>query len=685
MHETLESKILKPIIRRIPLNFPEPDASVLLEREWLVTNGLGGYASSTISGIGTRKYHGILVAAMPAPFGRMMMLNDVREDILFADGAEAELGGELLSRGDLLFPGGYHLQEFILEYGLPLWRYRINDTLIEKRIVLPHFQNTVFINYRLVSGTEATLRLRPFMQFRSLHSELSARQEKPYTVHALGDRFEIVKNPETPSLRFYVFGDQSGLNLTGGYAFERFYRSEERRGYPARGWSWNPGFFHTTLSQNNSATLIASAEPWEVLLALSPDEVIREEIARRRRLLFLAREIPTNVHAELILAADQFIITPIARTADATRARARGDESRTVIAGYHWFTDWGRDTMISLEGLCLATGRRAEAGYILRTFAHYVKDGLIPNMFPEGETEGRYNTADATLWFFHAIDRYFRYSNDFITMRELLPVLLDIINHHIRGTRFGIHMDPVDGLLRQGHDSFALTWMDAKAGDWIVTPRRGKTVEINALWYNALRLMRQWLQETDNSNEAGKLSELGDQVQESFNEKFWYENGGYLYDIIEGENGKDHSLRPNQIFSISLSHPVLDSARWKAVLSTVEQHLLTPVGLRSLDPCHPHYKGEYRGDLLARDGAYHQGSVWSWLIGPFIDAWLKVYPDEREKARRFIDGLVAHLDDACVGNVSEIFDGEPPFRYEGCVAQAWSVAELLRSLIQVAQ
>jgi predicted glycogen debranching enzyme len=685
MPELVNQNILRPVIRSIPLDTGEPDPALLLEREWLVTNGLGGYASSTISGICTRKYHGLLVAALPAPYGRMMMLTDLREEIVLPDGSGAELGGLLLSRGDLLFPGGYHLKEFVLEYGLPLWRYIIGDAVIEKRIFLPHFQNSVYIHYRLAAGNqELMLRLRPFMQFRSIHEEISATQEKPYEVHVFGDRYEVIKDQETPFLRFFAYGRESAINLVGGYAFEKYYRTEERRGYPARGWTWNPGYFQTTLSHKDSATLIASTEPWETILTLEPGEAIHEELDRRQRLIFTASpEARVGIGTELILAADQFITMPSTRVGDAIRARARGDEIRTVVAGYHWFTDWGRDTMISLEGLCLITGRFAEAGYILRTFAHYVKDGLIPNMFPEGQKEARYNTADATLWFFHAIDRYLEAANDLITLRQLLPVLTEIIGYHLRGTRFGIGMDLADGLLRQGQPGFALTWMDAKAGDWIVTPRRGKAVEINALWYNALRLMHKWLILSGSHEEAQKMSQLADRVFESFNRKFWYEQGEFLCDVVDGESGDDSSLRPNQIFAVSLPNPVLHPSRWKSVVCTVKEHLLTPVGLRSLDPCHPQYNGQYRGDLLARDGAYHQGSVWSWLIGPFISAWLKVFPKNYEGAMQFLEGLIVHLDYACVGSISEIFEGEPPYHHEGCISQAWSVAEMLRSWVQI--
>ncbi len=387
--------------------------------------------------------------------------------------------------------------------------------------------------------------------------------------------------------------------------------------------------------------------------------------------------------AELVMAADQFLISPVGRVEDAARARAAGDEIRTVIAGYHWFTDWGRDTMISLPGLTLITGRHNEAAWILRTFAHYIRDGLIPNLFPEGRKEGLYHTADATLWFFAAIHRYVEATGDRTTLGLLLPRLVSIVEHQRRGTCFGIGVDPADGLLRQGAPGYQLTWMDAKVDDWVVTPRRGKAVEINALWYNALMLLDGWLREA--GRESTSVAEAAAQARESFNRRFWFAEGGYLYDVVDGENGDDTACRPNQVLAVSLPHPVLDCERWEAVIKVVCDRLLTPVGLRSLAPGHADYKPKYYGDLRSRDAAYHQGTVWAWLMGPFIDAWLKVYPQERRRARGFLEGFVRHLDEGCIGSISEIFDAEAPFTPRGCIAQAWSVAEVLRCWVETAE
>jgi predicted glycogen debranching enzyme len=416
--------------------------------------------------------------------------------------------------------------------------------------------------------------------------------------------------------------------------------------------------------------------------ALPPQVAFDTEMERRRRLLAMAEDVPEGVARELVLSADQFLIRPSGRQQDEAWAHAAGEQLRSVIAGYHWFTDWGRDTMISLEGLTLSTGRVKEAGYILRTFAHYVKDGLIPNMFPEGEQDGLYHTADATLWFFHALDRYLSVSGDRETLRHLLPTLHEIVDKHVGGTRFGIGVDPQDGLLRQGEEGYQLTWMDAKVGDWVVTPRRGKAVEINALWYNALKLLARWTRSEGDADRSAALSERAQQVYASFNERFWMEDRGHLYDVIDGEGGDDPACRPNQVFAISLPNPVLDRSRWEAVLSAVEDRLLTPFGLRSLAPDHPDYKPIYHGDLRARDAAYHQGTVWSWLIGPFIDAWLKVHEGEQARACQLLDGLLQHLNHACIGSVSEIFDADAPYTPRGCIAQAWGVAELLRCLVK---
>jgi predicted glycogen debranching enzyme len=670
----------------------EPLPERLLTREWLVTNGLGGYASGTLAGVPTRRYHGLLVAAMPAPLGRTMMLGQVEEVLRLPDGTIVRLGGEQRAGQEPQAPGTGYLREFRLEWGLPVWIYEAGVFRLEKRVFLAHLQNTAHVIYRLTAGEGIVrLEMHPTVHFRPHDAPVSTALGGPYTLTAVEDCYELCSAwPNLPPLRLSLEGQNPTLTLAPRQIADVYYQVEARRGYESVGDLWSPGFFGADLLLGeDSAALTASTEGWEVIRALTPEEAFDAEIERRRRLIYLADgRAHAGTAAELVLAADAFVVTP-GRAEDAARAHASGDEARSLIAGYHWFTDWGRDTMISLEGLTLATGRQLEAGYILRTFARYVRDGLIPNLFPEGDREGLYHTADATLWFFHALHRYLEATGDRETLRLLLPTLQDIVDHHLRGTHFGIGVDPQDGLLRQGAEGYQLTWMDAKVDDWVVTPRRGKAVELNALWYNALKLLEGWVQEegaTQREETARNLAAHAERCREAFNRRFWYAEGGYLYDVVDGvvngEPGDDPACRPNQVFAIALDHPVLDRERWEPVLEVVTERLLTPVGLRSLAPGHPDYKPRYDGDLRSRDAAYHQGTVWGWLIGPYVDAWLRVHPGDPIQARRFLSGFVPHLGEACLGSVSEVFDAEEPYTPRGCVAQAWSVAEVLRCWVK---
>jgi predicted glycogen debranching enzyme len=583
----------------------------------------------------------------------------------------------------LSLPEDGFLEEFVLERGIPMWRYAKGGIRIEKRVVMPHLQNTTYIVYRLIDGPAGlALKLRPSLHFRPHEGLVNEEVSNAWKVTAAGDDgrdFELFNgNDDYPALKLSILGSRFHFTSDERTYTHRLYRIEKSRGYEYEGGVWSPGVIRVELQRGENCGLVASVEGWPVVHALSFDDCLGAEMERRERLLAIAgAAVKDEFSGQLVLAADQFLVRPYARSADEARARATGDEPRTVIAGYHWFTDWGRDTMISLEGLTLVTGRHREAGNILRTFASYIRDGLIPNLFPEGEHGGLYHTADATMWFFHAIWRYQRATNDRETVRALIPKLVDIVDHHLRGTQFNIHVDPDDGLLSQGAEGYQLTWMDAKVGDWVVTPRRGKAVEINALWYNALRILEQLLVESGDDATARKMDEHARRARESFNRRFWYEEGQYLYDVVDAN---DASLRPNQIFAISLDFPVLDEARWRRVLEVVTDALLTPVGLRSLAPSDPEFKPKYDGDRRARDAAYHQGTVWAWLIGPYIDAWLKVHPSDRDKALHFLDAFRDHLADACIGTISEVFDAEPPYQPRGCAAQAWSVAEVLRSL-----
>jgi predicted glycogen debranching enzyme len=678
----------KPISRVMAWSAEDRSRDLLLSREWLVTNGLGGYASGTVSGAITRRYHGLLTAALPTPFGRTVMWSHLLEVLSFGGNDLVSLGAEERAGGQLDLHGADYLKEFRLESGLPVWVFEVRGLTIEKRLIMPHLQNTVMVRYRVTGkGDLPRLELRPAMNFRHYEDPVSVSSEVPYEVRAVADRYEI-RNPGSPlpPLRMRMCDCGCDFLVDARRIHEVVYRTELERGYDSEGELWSPGLFRAPLRHGQTVTLIGSTEEWNIIEVLTPTQAANAENDRRTRVLDQSEVEPNDtVAAELVLAADQFVIAPAGRVEEGARAHAFGDEVRTVIAGYHWFTDWGRDTMISLEGLTITTGRTLEAGYILRTFAHYVWHGLIPNMFPDRQCAGLYHTADATLWFFHALHRYLKASGDFVTLDMLWRTMSDIIEHHLAGTDFNIHVDPDDGLLCQGKEGYQLTWMDAKMGDWVVTPRRGKAVEINALWYNALALMAGWAREMNDETLSEQYREHAERARRSFNQRFWIPEHGYLYDVIDGPNGPDDSIRPNQVFAISLDHPVLAEEHWAPVMAVVEKELLTPVGLRSLAPDNPEYKKNYHGDLKTRDAAYHQGTVWAWLIGPYIDAWMKLHPNEHDRARALLSDFPNHLDDAGMGTISEVFDAEGPHTARGCIAQAWSVAEVLRCWVKTSK
>jgi predicted glycogen debranching enzyme len=656
------------------------DTEFLRSREWLVTNGLGGYASGTLLGLGTRRYHGLFVPNLPAPRGRTMMVPRLEDELLLRDGKAVRLSGAEFMDGRREGHFDRHLREFRLDWQVPTWTFDVAGRKIEKRVVMPFGQNTVYVEYTLREGEPCRLHLRPFLTFRMHDGPLGVPGEWPFPlVINRGGRYEVQAFEGAPPLRFCLRPRCGAFVVDEQTCDGLYYDVEKSRGYDHREDLFTPGYFVHEIEVGKPVAVVFSTEPWE-LLDLDASAVFEAERQRLQKLVSLAPDsAKQGAITQLVLAADQFIILPGTRLEESAMARAAGDEVRTVIAGYHWFTDWGRDTMISLEGLTLCTGRHREARAILLTFSHYVKDGLLPNHFPEGQRTAIYNTVDATLWYFHAIDRYYEKTGDAETLEALFPVLDSIIENHVRGTHFGIGMDAADGLIAASAPGYQLTWMDAKVDGWVVTPRRGKPVEIQALWYNALRLMTEWARQLGRPHE--RYASLAGQAHRSFNERFWYEEGGHLYDVVDGEGGApDPSLRPNQIFALSLRYPVLAEGRWKPVVDVVTEKLLTPYGLRTLDSAHRDYHPRYEGNLLARDSAYHQGLVWAWLIGPFLDAWRRVYPDI-QGARKLLHGLLDHLKDAGVGSVSEIFDADAPHTPRGCIAQAWSVAELLRSLV----
>ena len=384
----------------------------------------------------------------------------------------------------------------------------------------------------------------------------------------------------------------------------------------------------------------------------------------------------------MTIAADQFIVDRPSHAQESQQdneQEGHSEKLKTIIAGYPWFTDWGRDSMVSVPGLLICTGRYQEARDLLKAFASYTHRGLIPNRFPDRGEAPEYNTIDGTLWMFHAIDCYLKATGDWSILNELFLTLSNIIEWHVEGTIYNIGVDPVDGLLHGGNTGVQLTWMDAKVGDWVVTPRHGKPVEVNALWYYALTCMESWA--AHYNLDASRFSQLRSKVRANFTLRFWYEEGGYLYDVVdvEGVAGQnDASLRPNQLFVASLTPSLLTEDQIRSMLDKVTESLLTPLGLRSLSPDDPSYCAHYNGNQQQRDGAYHRGTVWQWLIGPYVDVHLTVYKD-RAAIHAVLQPLVQHLWDACLGTISEIAEPEPPFTPVGCYAQAWSVAEVLRS------
>ncbi|MBI3183557.1 MAG: glycogen debranching enzyme N-terminal domain-containing protein [Myxococcales bacterium] len=662
----------EPLLPKLSFSWPDgPPAEEVLTREWIVANGLGGYASGTVALVNTRRYHGLFVPTLPG-HGRTVLLARLIEEISLG-GESLRLDGEERANGELHCPGLCRLRAFALDGLLPEWEYELGGVRLVRRHFMVHGENTAFIAYRNLGERRLRLRLRPFVTFRFHDRPMPPPDGYPRVV-IRGDQLEIHPRNDVPTLRLKVYSRcPSPFVALAERSPLLLYRTERARGLDHHEEQNSPGYFECELEGGDSSILGFTADAWEQL-EVDPLEQFELERARERKLLGHAPErARSGTPARLVLAADQFVIEPFVRPQDEAWARATGRDARSVIAGYPWFTDWGRDTMISLEGLTLATGRPRSAAAILRTFQHYVREGLLPNVFPEGGREGLYHTADATMWLFHAVDRYLEATGDEELLQDLWPTLVEIVDRHVQGARFGIGVDPSDGLLRQGADGYQLTWMDAKVDGWVVTPRRGKAVEINALWFNAARLMADWAERL--GREPGRFRAIAEKAYASFNRRFWNPETKCLFDVVDED---DPAVRPNQIFAISLRHPVLRRELWEPVIQTVEQELLTPVGLRTLSPSHPDYRPYYDGDLRARDAAYHQGTVWPWLLGHFVDAETKTR-GEASVAHRCLEGLEAHLSAACVGQVGEIFDATEPYRARGCFAQAWSVAEMLRA------
>lgn len=649
------------------------DFEAASSREWIETNGIGGYASSSVSGAGTRRYHALLVAATRPPLGRMALLSRFDETVII-DGERFEISCNQ-------YPGSVHPQGFryLTSFRLdpfPRWTFEIDGVEIERSIFMVHGENTTVCHWKVTNvsevlnqrfenadnGTEVAnltfqLELRPLLAFRNHHHIRTVDPQFNTEFTSANEIVSITPYEEMPTL--FLAHNADAVEKTGTWYRNFEYAIESERGFDYHEDMFQPFVMKFDLS--SEATVIASTEQ---RVRSQAAEFEKSELKRRADLV-VRSQIKDETVWPLVLAADQFIVD-----------RGAG---KSVIAGYHWFSDWGRDTMISLNGLTLATGRPEIAKSIILEFSRHISQGMLPNRFPdEGETP-EYNTVDATLWYFEAIRAYTESTGDDTVARELFDKLDDVIAWHVRGTRYNIHVD-TDGLLFAGGEGHQLTWMDAKIGDWVVTPRTGKPVEIQALWYNALCIMAEFARQFGDDEKQEEYSDMAEIAKESFVGQFWNEADQSLFDVVNGD-ARDASVRPNQIFAVSMPHSMLDKARSRQIVDRVEAELLTPVGLRSLSPKDPSYIGIYIGSPLERDGAYHQGTVWGWLIGPFVDAYRKVHSKDPKAEKRVADMIASfreHLAETMVGQISEIFDAEAPFNPRGAAAQAWSVAELLR-------
>jgi len=661
-----------PSLPRLVLRGPAVDVAAA-GREWLVANGLGGYASGSVLGIPTRRYHGVFVPNLSEPKGRYVVVPRI-DDWIDTEAGTLNLGGAEHGDGSLGSDALHALREFRLDGTAPVWLFDVHGSLIERRVVMPHGRNAVCVRWQLLDGPACRARLRVFAGARRQDAPLVLCEHAPYAIEpAQGGALRLRFPGRGVTARLGILPEDTPFVHAPLIDRDVLLRTERERGHDHSEHMHSPGYWAVQLAPGREAAFFASTG--DDAPALAPAALFEAERERVSSLLSRARPAD-EVEARLATAADAFVVLPASRRDDVQAALAGDDNFRSVMAGYHWFNDWGRDTMISLEGLTLATGRHAEARAILRTFAGYIRDGLLPNLFPEGGREALYHTADATLWYFHALGRYLAISGDDALLAELYPALADVIEHHLRGTRFGIGVDARDGLVHASAEGLQLTWMDAKVDAWVVTPRRGKPVEIQALWFNALRSMGEWSRRLGVA--GANHDALAERVQASFERRYWSERHGHLFDVVDAPDGDDPSLRPNQVFAMSLTHPVLAREHWQRVMASIERELLTPYGLRTLAPRAPGYRPRYAGSLRERDAAYHQGTVWPWLLGHFVDAWLRVHGPGAE-ARALLEALPKHLLEAGIGHVSEVFDAEPPHRPGGCIAQAWSAAELLRA------
>jgi predicted glycogen debranching enzyme len=634
-----------------------------LELEWLETNGRGGFASGTVSGANTRRYHALLLVARRPPVERYTFVNHVEEWV--------EVGGQPFPLSSnvysgIVHPDGYQRCAGFTTIPWPTWLYEDQGIRVQRELFLPAGRDMVVMRWHLLTeGTPPVrLKVRPMLTGRDYHS--THHENGSVLVQAWISERNVVWQPYDGLPKVYACHNGDYRHAPDWYRRVQFPAERERGLDHEEDW-WSPGEIAFTLSRGGTAELVFSTEPME---SVDVNRLVEEERRRRKRVVAGAPKADYVVQW-LWCAAESYL-----------SARGTG---RTVVAGYPWFTDWGRDTFIALPGLCLVTGQYEAAWQVIEAFAPHVSEGMVPNRFPDAGEQPEYNTIDASLWFVHAVDRYLAYSKDDVRVKDIAwPAVRQILDGYRQGTRYGIRMDG-DGLITGGVPGAQLTWMDAKVGDWVVTPRHGKPVEIQALWIRALTIGEQLATRFGELAFAVRCRQDRERAVQSFRGRFWYDRGGYLYDVIDGPEGDDASLRPNQLYVVALIDGVLTREQSQRIMKVVEDQLLTTVGLRTLAPTDPRYRPRYQGGVVERDGAYHQGTVWPFLLGPFVTAWLKAYGRSeamKEKARAFLDGLGHHLGEACLGQVSEIFDAEAPHQPRGCFAQAWSVAEPLRALVE---
>ena len=658
-----------------------------LKTEWLETNGLGGYASSTVLGINTRKYHGLLVAAFDPPVDRRVLLTKLDEEISI-DNQTCFLGANEGARG--FQPDGYR---FLTNFSLapfPTYTYNVDKRFqLQKTICMPYGKNASVILYEVSNTSEkkARLSIAPLVNLRNFHT-VTQKDQIPWRFVQKTSKHIIIQPSTGLSMLILSSNDGRFVSGQGGWV-ETYFRVEAQRGESSIDHSYKSGFFELDVAPNETKqfSILAVAgknesEAESLFSSVYQDQtsitdLYSAELKRRSDLLGNFQKCYEGIPLEdclkwLVFAADTFIV------------KRESTKAKSVIAGYHWFNDWGRDSLISLPGLTLTTGKFEDAKQILLTFVHYCREGLVPNSFSDSAQDTpAYNTVDATLWYLNAVLQYWKYTNDFQFIQEKLwRILESIIDYHVQGTLFDIRVDE-DGLLTHGSQ---LTWMDAAPDGTPITPRDGKAVEIQALWHNALKSVQLLANRFGQREKAEIYRLMAEKAKLSFLEKFWNPQKSCLFDVVKDAE-KDDSIRPNQILAVSLDFPMLDKTKTEQVVDTVWKQLLTPHGLRTLSSSDPRYIGKYSGDRRRRDKAYHNGTVWPWLLGPFVTAFLKLKDHETQwrsfAFENFLKPLFTEeLYRAGLGSISEIFDGDPPHEPNGCVAQAWSVAELLRAYIE---